>query len=155
MLQISTAAPTFPSLQTQDKITWNFLILLLNIGQTIPPSRVRQGDLWLFFMERSQDNIKSDQPARKMGFHIVYTHTPQHTIYHVITLVKKSKKKSSCLLSCRRWGITPCSGMPTGFQHTQREQSTIGSTQTQPCRLILCVSHGDIDHSITAALCTE
>lgn len=71
MLQISRAAPTLPSLQIQDKITWNFLILLLNIGQTITQSRVRQGDLPLFFMERSQNNIQSEQPTRKMGFHVV------------------------------------------------------------------------------------
>lgn len=43
-LQISRAASTFPSLQTQDKITWNFLILLLNTGQTITLSKFRQGD---------------------------------------------------------------------------------------------------------------
>lgn len=48
-------------------------------------------------MERSQDNIKSDQLVRKMGFHVVYTHSPRHTIYHVITLVTKSKRKSSRL----------------------------------------------------------
>lgn len=71
MLQISRAAPTFSSLQIQDKITWNFLILLLNIGQTITQSRVRQGDPRLFFMERSQDNIQSEQPTRKMDFHVV------------------------------------------------------------------------------------
>lgn len=97
MLQISKAASTFPSLRTQDKITWNFLILLLNIWQTITPSRVRQGGPWLFFMERSQDNIKPDQPIRKMAFHLVCTYPPWHTIYHVITLVTKSKEKNSHL----------------------------------------------------------
>lgn len=79
-LQISRAASTFPSLQTQDKITWNFLILLLNTGQTITLSKFRQGDPWLFFMERSQDNIKSDQLVRKPGLHLACTHPPWHTI---------------------------------------------------------------------------
>lgn len=94
MLQISKAASTFPSLRTQDKITWNFLILLLNIWQTITPSRVRQGGPWLFFMERSQDNIKPDQPVRKVAFHLVCIYPPWHTIYHVITLVTKSKEEN-------------------------------------------------------------